>query len=59
MRPAVKRVGLNHMAWRLESLDDLKEFYEKIKGGQPIDHISDHASRPASATPTATASRVF
>src|SRR5258708_28553485 len=23
--------GLNHMAWRLESLDDLKEFYRKIK----------------------------
>ena len=37
------QVGLNHMAWRLESLDDLKEFYWKIKAeGQPIDHISDH-----------------
>ena len=21
-----RQVGLNHMAWRLESLDDLKEF---------------------------------
>jgi catechol 2,3-dioxygenase len=38
-----RQVGLNHMAWRLESLDDLKEFYKKIKAeGQPIDHISDH-----------------
>ena len=37
------QVGLNHMAWRLESLDDLKEFYQKIKAeGQAIDHISDH-----------------
>ena len=37
------QVGLNHMAWRLESLDDLKEFYNRIKAkGQPIEHISDH-----------------
>ena len=37
------QVGLNHMAWRLESLDDLKEFYDRIKAkGQPIEHISDH-----------------
>ena len=37
------QVGLNHMAWRLESLDDLKEFYRKIKAeGQPIDRIVDH-----------------
>jgi len=38
-----RQVGLNHMAWRLESLDDLKEFYARIKAkGQPIDHIADH-----------------
>src|SRR5215831_14705910 len=38
-----RQVGLNHMAWRLESLDDLKEFYNRIKAkGQPIDHIADH-----------------
>ena len=37
------QVGLNHMAWRLECLDDLKEFYRRIKAkGQPIDHIADH-----------------
>ena len=36
-----RQVGLNHMAWRLESLDDLKEFYHRIKAkGQPIDHIA-------------------
>ena len=38
-----RQVGLNHMAWRLETLDDLKDFYKKIKKeGQPIDHIADH-----------------
>jgi catechol 2,3-dioxygenase len=37
------QVGLNHMAWRLESLDDLKDFYHRIKAkGWPIAHISDH-----------------
>jgi catechol 2,3-dioxygenase len=41
--PLKRQVGLNHMAWRLESLDDLKAFYEKVKAErQPIDHISDH-----------------
>jgi len=33
------QVGLNHMAWRLESLDDLKDFYHRIKAkGWPIDY---------------------
>ena len=37
------QVGLNHMAWRLESLDDLKEFYHRIKAkGIKPEHISDH-----------------
>jgi catechol 2,3-dioxygenase len=37
------QVGLNHLAWRLESLDDLKEFYQRLKDkGQPIERISDH-----------------
>src|SRR6266511_1500498 len=37
------QVGLNHMAWRLESLDDLKAFYGKLKAeGQPIERIVDH-----------------
>ena len=37
------QVGLNHLAWRLESLDDLKEFYLRCKEkGQPIERIADH-----------------
>ena len=37
------QVGLNHMAWRLASLDDLKEFYQRIKEkGVKPEHISDH-----------------
>ena len=37
------QVGLNHMAWRVESLDDLEAFYKKIKAeGQPIERIIDH-----------------
>ncbi len=26
------QVGLNHMAWRVESLDDLKDFYRRHQG---------------------------
>ncbi len=55
------QVGLNHMAWRLESLDDLKEFYQRIKETGSADRAGSPitASRSASicATPTATASR--
>src|SRR5712675_497253 len=37
------QVGLNHMAWRFESLDDLKDLYRRIKTkGVKIDHIADH-----------------
>jgi catechol 2,3-dioxygenase len=37
------QVGLNHMAWRVESLDDLKGFYRKLKAeGQPIERVVDH-----------------
>src|SRR5438093_13057608 len=37
------QVGLNHLAWRLESLDDLKEVYRTIKAKeQPIERIVDH-----------------
>src|SRR2546421_482261 len=37
------QVGLSHMAWRFESLDDLKELYHRIKSkGIKIDHIADH-----------------
>lgn len=41
--PRAKQVGLNHMAWYMHSLDDLKELYYRIKEREiPIDHISDH-----------------
>lgn len=37
------QVGLNHMAWMMNSLDDLKELYQRLKDKNvPIDHISDH-----------------
>jgi catechol 2,3-dioxygenase len=41
--PERRRVGLNHMAWMLESLDDLKAFYWRLKEkGVPIERIADH-----------------
>jgi len=40
---AAQQVGLNHMAWRVESLDDLKEFYRRLKDRSvPISRIVDH-----------------
>ena len=37
------QVGLNHMAWSMGSLEDLKELYQRIKDRNiPIDHVSDH-----------------
>jgi catechol 2,3-dioxygenase len=37
------QVGLNHMAWRMQSLEDLQEIYQRLKDYQvPIDHVSDH-----------------
>ena len=41
--PRDKQVGLNHMAWRMETLDDLKELYHRIKEKHvPIYQVSDH-----------------
>ena len=41
--PQRGQVGLNHMAWRVESLDDLTEFYHRMKRMQvPIDRVADH-----------------
>jgi catechol-2,3-dioxygenase len=38
-----KQVGLNHMAWMMHSLDDLKDMYQRLQEKNvPIDHISDH-----------------
>ena len=37
------QVGLNHMAWMMASLDDLKEVYQRLKDKNvPIDHVADH-----------------
>ena len=43
--PAPQRgqIGLNHMAWYMESLDDLKEIYSRIKEKNiNIERVSDH-----------------
>jgi len=37
------QVGLNHMAWMMHSLDDLKDMYQRLKEKHvAIDHVSDH-----------------
>ena len=41
--PQKGQVGLNHMAWRMSSLNDLKEFYSRLKEKNvAIDRVSDH-----------------
>ena len=41
--PQAGQVGLNHMAWYMHSLDDLKELYHRVKEkGIKIDRVSDH-----------------
>jgi catechol 2,3-dioxygenase len=41
--PQRGQVGLNHMAWMMRSLDDLKELYQRLKDKQvPIERVSDH-----------------
>ena len=41
--PQKGQVGLNHMAWYMESLDDLKELYYRIKERHiDIESVSDH-----------------
>jgi catechol 2,3-dioxygenase len=37
------QVGLNHMAWMMHSLGDLKEIYQRLKDKNvPIARVSDH-----------------
>ena len=37
------QVGLNHMAWYMHNLEDLKELYHRVKDRNiPIKNISDH-----------------
>ena len=41
--PQPGQVGLNHMAWYMDSLDDLKEIYFRIKEKAiKIERVSDH-----------------
>ena len=41
--PRPGQVGLNHMAWYMESLDDLKELYFRLKEKNiEIERVSDH-----------------
>lgn len=41
--PQKGQVGLNHFAWRMASLDDLKEMYQRLKDkGVPV-RVTDHA----------------
>ena len=40
--PQKGQVGLNHVAWRMASLEDLAKMYQRLKDkGVPI-HVSDH-----------------
>ena len=41
--PHKGHVGLNHMAWSMDSLDDLKEIYQRlIDKNVPIARVADH-----------------
>ena len=41
--PDENRVGLNHIAWRMDSFEDLKELYHRLKEkGVKIEGIGDH-----------------
>lgn len=41
--PQKGQVGLNHMAWMMESLEDLKELYQRLIAKKiPIERVSDH-----------------
>jgi catechol 2,3-dioxygenase len=40
--PQPKQVGLNHVAWRMETLDDLKEIYQRLKDKDVPIRVVDH-----------------
>jgi len=41
--PQKGQVGLNHLAWMVPSLEDLKEAYQRLKDkGVPIERVTDH-----------------
>ena len=41
--PAQKQVGLNHIAWRMDTFEDLRELYHRLQArGVEIDRVMDH-----------------
>lgn len=40
--PQKKQVGLNHVAWRMGTLDDLAEMYHRLKGKDVPVRVVDH-----------------
>ena len=40
--PQKKQVGLNHVAWRMGSLEDLAEMYQRLKAKHVPITVSDH-----------------
>jgi catechol 2,3-dioxygenase len=40
--PQQGQVGLNHMAWKMESLENLKEFYNRLKEKNVPMRVTDH-----------------
>ena len=41
--PQKGQVGLNHVAWRMESLDDLKEMYQRLNDRAVPIRVADHS----------------
>ena len=41
--PQAGQVGLNHVAWRMGSLDDLKEMYQRLKDRDVPIRVADHS----------------
>jgi catechol 2,3-dioxygenase len=41
--PEKGQVGLNHVAWRMGSLDDLKEMYERLQAKAVPIRVADHS----------------
>ena len=41
--PEKGQVGLNHIAWRMDTFDDLKELHDRLKEkGVEVERVSDH-----------------
>ena len=41
--PEKGRVGLNHVAWRMDTFEDLKELYQRLKdNGVEVEKVGDH-----------------